>query len=97
MPQSIDHVIIYLASSPTSEAPKTRKEGRKEGRNLFYLTNINIIQNIGPHPEKMCRETHGGVVFLWKHSIEEYVTIIECDYDWLCGIKVSNMTRTCIY
>ena len=33
---------------------------------------------------------YGGVGFLWKRAIDEYVTIIDCDYDWLCCIKVSN-------
>ena len=33
---------------------------------------------------------YGGVGFVWKHAIDEYVSIIDCDYDWLCCIKVSN-------
>ena len=33
---------------------------------------------------------YGGVGFLWKHAIDEYIKTLDCDYDWLCGIKVSN-------
>ena len=36
---------------------------------------------------------NGGVCFLWKRAIDEYVTIIDCDYDWLCYIKVINYSR----
>ena len=31
--------------------------------------------------------------FLWKRAIDEYVTIIDCDYDRLCCIKVSNNSK----
>ena len=34
---------------------------------------------------------YGGVGFLWKRAID--VTIIDCDYDWLCCIKVSNNSK----
>ena len=36
---------------------------------------------------------YGGVGFLWKRAIDKYVTIIDCDYDWLCCIKVSNNSK----
>ena len=36
---------------------------------------------------------YGGVGFVWKHAIDEYVSIIDCDYDWLCCIKVSNHSK----
>ena len=38
---------------------------------------------------------YGGVACLWKRAIDEYVTIIDCDYDWLCCIKVSNRSKDC--
>ena len=36
---------------------------------------------------------YGGVGFLRKRAIDEYVTIIDCDYDWLCCIEVSNNSK----
>ena len=36
---------------------------------------------------------YGGVGFVWTHAIDEYVSIIDCDYDWLCCIKVSNHSK----
>ena len=32
----------------------------------------------------------GGVGFLWKKHIDEHISIIDCDFDWICGIKISN-------
>ena len=36
---------------------------------------------------------HGGVGFIWKKRLESNVSIIECEYDWLCCLKLSD-TKT---
>ena len=30
---------------------------------------------------------HGGVG-LWKRSLDQYITILDDSYDWLCGIRI---------
>ena len=30
---------------------------------------------------------YGGVDFLWKRSLDQYITILDDCYDWLCGIR----------
>ena len=31
--------------------------------------------------------TDGGVGFIWKKHLESNVSLIECEYDWLCCLK----------
>ena len=33
---------------------------------------------------------NGSVGFIWKKHLESNVSIIECDYDWLCYLKLSD-------
>ena len=33
---------------------------------------------------------YGGVGFLWKKGLDANVSIIECEFDWLCGIKICD-------
>lgn len=32
----------------------------------------------------------GGVGFIWKNRLDPLISIIDCDYDWLCGIKICD-------
>ena len=36
---------------------------------------------------------YGGVGFIWKKHLDANVSIIECEYDWLCVIKISNSKK----
>ena len=36
---------------------------------------------------------YGGVGFMWKNSLDECVTIVNCDYDWMCCIKLSSANK----
>ena len=36
---------------------------------------------------------YGGVSFMWKNSLDECVTILPCDYDWMCCIKISSANK----
>ena len=36
---------------------------------------------------------NGGVGFMWKNSLDECVTIVHCDYDWMCCIKISSANK----
>ena len=31
----------------------------------------------------------GGVGFLWKKHLDKHISIIDCEFDWICGIKIS--------
>ena len=33
---------------------------------------------------------YGGVGFLWKCSLDQYITILDDCYDWLCGIRICS-------
>ena len=33
---------------------------------------------------------YGGVGFLWKKGLDANVSMIECEFDWLCGIKICD-------
>ena len=33
---------------------------------------------------------NGVVGFIWKKHLESNVSIIECEYDWLCCLKLSD-------
>ena len=33
---------------------------------------------------------YGGVGFLWKKGLDADVSIIECEFDWLCCIKICD-------
>ena len=32
---------------------------------------------------------YGGVGFMWKKSIDYSITILELEFDWVCGLKIS--------
>ena len=49
-----------------------------------------ILLQFVPSETLLCLDYYGGVGFLWKRAIDEYVTIIDCDYDWLFCIEVST-------
>ena len=36
---------------------------------------------------------YGGVGFMWKNSLDECDTIVHCDYDWMCCIKLSSANK----
>ena len=36
-----------------------------------------------------------GVGFLWNTALDEYITILVCYYDWLCGVQISRNYREC--
>ena len=33
---------------------------------------------------------YGGVGFLWKKCLDASVSVIEFEFDWLCGIKICD-------
>ena len=33
---------------------------------------------------------HGGVGFLWKNKLDNHVSIVDCEYDWMCCMKINN-------
>ena len=35
----------------------------------------------------------GGVGFIWKKQLDANIEIIECEFDWLCCIKISDSTK----
>ena len=36
---------------------------------------------------------YGGVFFMWKNALDECVTIVHCDYGWMCSIKLSSVNK----
>ena len=36
---------------------------------------------------------YGGVGLMWKNSLDERVTIVHCDYDWVCCIKIASANK----
>ena len=36
---------------------------------------------------------YGGLGFMWKNSLDECVTIVNYDYDWMCCIKLSSANK----
>ena len=36
---------------------------------------------------------YGGVGFMWKNSLDECVTIVHCDDDWMCCIRISSANK----
>ena len=35
----------------------------------------------------------GGVGFMWKRSIDRYITVLDSEFDWLCGVRISSQNR----
>ena len=33
---------------------------------------------------------YGGVGFLWKNKLDNHVSIVDCEYDWMCRMKINN-------
>ena len=31
-----------------------------------------------------------ALFFLWKKHLDKHISIIYCEFDWICGIKISN-------
>ena len=31
----------------------------------------------------------GGVGFLWKKHLNKHISIIDCEFDWICGIQIN--------
>ena len=53
---------------------------------LLWLWRYPVDATLGIIPGR----PYGGVGFLWKKGLDANVSIIECEFDWLCGIKICD-------
>ena len=54
--------------------------------NLDYMG--YAVSPVGATTGVICGMPYGGVSFLCNRYLDEYITILDCDYDWLFGIQI---------